>query len=102
MKMTESIKEREIREELSSEAVDEVSGGSRMIKRNDWGRPYCPERRKPPVKETAPSPAPSSAPAAPGDEIEEETDNIENTNENGTQNIVNQGRDNKAGGKVRF
>ena len=98
--MNENPKGQDIREELSSEEVDKVSGGSRIIKRNDGGLPYCPEKRKPPVDESAPSaaPAPAPAPAAPGGGTQEENDNITNINNGGEQKIVNQGRNNSVKG----
>ena len=98
--MNENPKGQDIREELSSEEVDKVSGGSRIIKRNDGGLPYCPGKRKPPVDESAPSaaPAPAPAPAAPGGGTQEENDNITNINNGGEQKIVNQGRNNSVKG----
>ena len=105
--MTESIKEQEVREELSSEMADKVSGGevnSISTKLGPGSRHY---RDLPPAPEKIPHavnrPIPSSpSPAEPDDDNEDDTDNIENTNECGTQNIVNQGRDNKARGKIKF
>ncbi len=100
--MTESKKEQEAREELSTEMADEVSGGRKVIKRNDGGRPYCPEKAKPAVVEPAPSSGPAPAPAAPGGSTHTKTDNIDNTNNGGVQKIGNQGRNNRIDGTVNF
>jgi len=100
-----SVKEQEIREEISTETADKVSGGKVESLRHNRDIP-SPERIKPAVSSPIPSsrtaPAPAPAPAAPSGGTHHETDNINNTNIGGEQKIGNQGRDNRIDGKVNF
>ena len=93
--MNENPKGQDIREELSTEMADEVSGGKVESLRHNRDIP-SPERIQPAVNSPIPSsrPAPAPAPAAPGGGTQEENDNITNINNGGEQKIVNQGRNN--------
>ena len=102
-----SVKEQEIREEISTETADKVSGGKVESLRHNRDIPP-PERIQPavnspiPSSRPAPAPAPTPAPAAPSGGTNHETDNINNTNIGGEQKIGNQGRENRIDGKVNF
>ena len=102
-----SVKEQEIREEISTETADKVSGGKVESLRYNRDIP-SPERIQPavnspiPSSRPAPAPTPTPAPAAPSGGTNQETDNIKNTNNGGEQKIGNQGRDNRIDGNVKF
>ena len=97
--MNENPKGQDIREELSTEMADKVSGGKVESLRHNRDIP-SPERIQPAVNSPIPSsrPAPAPAPAAPGGGTQEENDNITNINNGGEQKIVNQGRNNTVKG----
>jgi len=109
--MTENKKEQMLEKEISMEMAEEVVGGGKeFCGKGGFGEgetELCGGGDFGGFNSNGGGSKPAGGgggfkSAEPDGDNEDDTDNIENTNECGKQNIVNQGRNNKARGKIRF